>query len=162
MRTPSLAISAALLMATPLSAETLTRDYTAVMHVTSMDSINVLDNPAHIVAVLTFRGLAMFEDGAIVPHRYEGWLDAVAGSGDFRGTARWTFPDGTLTAKYEGEVGQLESDNFEFRAQIHDFVGTDAYENATGTGVFGGRRMEPIDLGGATYLEGSFTLELPN
>lgn len=160
MRTLTAGLAATALAATPLAAQTLTRDYQAVMHVTSMQSINVMDNAAHVMAVLTFRGLAIFGDGTVVPHRYEGWLDAVGGSGDFRGVARWALPDGTVSAKYEGIVGRLASDDFEFRATMHDFSGTGAYDGATGTGTFAGRRMEPVEDGGATYVEGTFTLTL--
>ena len=35
------------------------------------------------------------------------------------------------------------------------------FAGATGSGSFEGRRIEPLEVGGATYLKGSLEIEVP-
>ena len=154
------AIAAGLLYAsTGVQAESVTRTYQAVMHVTHAETMEVLDEPGHVVGIAQFRGLALF-DGEPMEHRYAGWFETVDGVGDFRGTARWELPDGTLEARYHGTLDERAADDFEFEAEFSEFFGTGAYLDASGEGRFRGRRMAEVSKGGTTYLEGTITLEL--
>lgn len=146
--------------AAPAAAETLERQYRAVMHVVSAPTLEVLDDPAHLVGIPSFSGLAIFADGTVVPHRYAGWFDTVDGKGDFRGTALWRFPDGELKAAYEGQIEEVAGDGFDFRARMHTFSGTGRYAGVSGEGTFRGERYDTVAAGGATFLEGTMNLDL--
>lgn len=143
-------------------ADSLELDYEAVMHVRETHSIQVLDDPEHLLGVAVFRGLAIFPDDEVAVHRYEGWFDLTSGSGRYHGYASWRFPDGSeLRASYEGTIEKASDERFDVRATIQDVEGTMRFEDATGTGTFEGRRIEPLDLGGATFLNGSLDIDLP-
>ncbi|MDA4848083.1 hypothetical protein [Hoeflea poritis] len=159
-----LVIAAALFLAAigPLRAETLTLDYQAVMHVRASNATPILDNPDHLVGIAEFRGLAIFADGEIAVHRYDGWFDLVKGSGKFHGYALWTFEDGSeLRAPYSGTAEATKDGGVAVRAAFEDFSGSGRFTEATGTGEFSGRRIDAIDKGGSAYLQGMLRITLP-
>jgi hypothetical protein len=140
-------------------AESLDLSYEAVMHVREVHAVQIFDDPQHVVGVGVFRGLAKFPDGEIAVHRYEGWFDLTRGSGTYHGYASWRFPDGSeLRARYRGTVDKVSEDRFDIRATLDDLTGTMRFDGATGTGTFEGRRIEALEVGGATYLNGSLDI----
>lgn len=144
-------------------AETITLSYQAVMHVNASHGAPVLDQPNHIVGIAAFRGIAIFSEDEIAVHRYDGWFDLENGSGKFHGYALWRFEDGSeIKAAYEGDARRASTGDFEVEAKLHDFSGTGRFAGASGEGEFAGRRLEPVDKGGSTYLKGAFTLDLSN
>ncbi|MCG8696261.1 MAG: hypothetical protein MI806_34010 [Minwuiales bacterium] len=144
-------------------AETVTLSYQAVMHVHASHGAPVLDQPNHIVGIAAFRGIAIFSEDDIAVHRYDGWFDLENGSGKFHGYALWRFEDGSeIKAAYDGDARRASNGNFEVEAGLHSVSGTGRFAKATGDGTFSGRRLEPIDKGGSTYLTGTLTLDLPN
>ncbi|WP_108660327.1 hypothetical protein [Acuticoccus kandeliae] len=158
-----LATLALLLGSTGLSAETLERQYQAVMHVRKVETIPVFGASDHVVGIAAFRGLAVFDDEEVVLHRYEGQFDIRDGSGPFEGYALWRFDDGSeITATYKGEAHEVSANDFEVSATFHDLRGTGRFDGAVGGGAFSGRRIDPIDQGGSTYLRGTLTLTLPD
>ena len=131
-------------------------------HVASSQAEPVLDDQAHLVGVAAFRGLAIFPDAVVAVHRYDGWFDLDGGSGDYRGYALWRFDDGSeIRAEYGGTVKELAGSDFEIEATIQVTSGTGRFAGATGKGTFTGPRIEPIEVGGSTYLKGTLTLLLP-
>lgn len=156
-------ITALLLLSLPVSAawaEEMTLAYQAVMHAQKSRAAPVLDNKKHQIGIAQFRGIAIFQDEQTALHRYDGWFDLTEGSGPFEGYAQWTFADGsTLSARYDGKVGMVASDDSEVSATFHDFTGTGRFEQVQGTGGFTGRRYEALKYGGTTYLKGSLTLQ---
>lgn len=144
-------------------AETFERAYEAVMHVRNAHAMPVLDSENHVVGTGAFKGLAIFADGEIAIHRYDGWFDLTAGSGKFHGYALWRFDDGSeIKAAYEGTVQDTATKGFIVEARIRDVSGTGRFAGASGEGVFQGRRLEPIDQGGTTHLTGILRLSLPD
>lgn len=133
--------------------------YQAVMHVEKAETMEVLDDPTHIMGMPTFSGLCLFGDGSVVPLRYAGCFNIRDGVGDFRGVARWRFAEGDIKGFYEGLIA-ADADLFEFSATVHDLTGTGRYEDVSGKGEFKGRRYEAVTSGGATHLTGSLTLHL--
>jgi len=144
----------------PSTGEAQERRYEAVMHVVSAPTLEVLGDAAHVVGIPTFRGLAIFADGTVVPHRYAGWFDTVDGIGDFRGTALWQWPDGELKATYDGRIETGAGGTFALRARMHAFSGTGRYQGVSGEGSFAGQRFDAVATGGETYLKGTMTLRL--
>jgi hypothetical protein len=143
-----------------LNAETKTMTYQAVMQVRQSHSLNVLGDTKHIVGIATFRGLAIFADGEIAVHRYEGWFDLTEGSGKFHGYALWQFTDGSeIRSSYNGQARTSESRVFHVEAEFDDFTGTGRFANTRITGNFSGRRYEAIADGGSTHLRGSLSVE---
>lgn len=152
-----------ILAATPTYGAQIKRTYKAVMHVRDSHAIPVLDRPEDVVGTGAFRGLAIFRNGDVAIHRYEGWFDLKKGSGKFHGYALWRFEDGSeLRATYDGSASKSSSSDFEVKARIYDVAGTGRFAGASGEGSFWGRRFEPIEKGGSTLLDGTLTLELPN
>ena len=143
-------------------AETIDLSYQAVMHVHTSHAAPVLDQANHVLGIAAFRGIAIFADGDIAVHRYDGWFDLTNGSGEFHCHALWRFEDGSeIKAAYEGRARQANTGDIEVEAKLHDVSGTGRFVNASGEGGFAGRRLEPIDKGGSTYLNGRLTLETP-
>ncbi|MEM0906013.1 MAG: hypothetical protein AAGJ94_01525 [Pseudomonadota bacterium] len=68
-------------------------------HIESAQTLSALRNPAHIVGIPAFRGLAIFDGDEVVVHRYAGWFDVTDGEGDIRGSALWEFDDGRLVVE---------------------------------------------------------------
>lgn len=137
--------------------------YQAVMHVRDSHAGPVLDRPEHIIGTGAFRGLAIFGNGDVAVHRYEGWFDLTKGSGKFHGYALWRHEDGSeLRAAYDGSASNTGNNVFQVKARFHDFEGTGKYSGVSGEGSFEGRRFEPIDKGGSTLLNGTLMLELSN
>ena len=156
-------ILACVLAAAPTYAASIKRTYQAVMHVRDAHASPVLDRPDHVVGVGAFRGLAIFKDGDVAIHRYEGWFDLTKGSGKFHGYALWRYDDGSeLTAAYDGSASKTSNGVFQVKARFHNFGGTGRFAGVSGDGSFSGRRFEPIDKGGSTLLNGTLTLTLPN
>jgi len=152
-----------LLAAAPTYGAESKRTYQAVMHVTDSHAGPVLDRPDHVVGTGAFRGLAIFRNGEVAVHRYEGWFDLEKGSGKFHGYALWRFEDGSeLRAAYDGSASKSNNSDFEVKARIYDVKGTGRFAGVSGEGSFAGRRFEPIDKGGSTLLDGTLTLKLPN
>ena len=144
-------------------AGTIEHAYQAVMHVRDFHALSVLDRSGHVVGIAAFRGLAIFASGEVAVHRYEGWFDLIAGSGRFHGYALWRFEDGSeIRAAYEGSARNVGAEGFEVKARVHDVSGTGRFADASGEGAFQGRRLEPIDQGGSTYLTGTLRLNLPD
>ncbi len=157
-----LAVAVIIAWAMDVRAETLDRTYQAVMHVRESQAIPVLGESRHSVGVARFRGIAVFADGELAVHRYEGWFDLVDGSGRFSGYAQWRFEDGaTLRAAYDGTAEADGSGNIAVAARLHSLSGTGRFAGATGTGGFSGRRLDPIAAGGGTYLTGALSLTRP-
>ena len=147
----------------PLNAEPLELSYQAVMHVRDSQSLPVLDRSDQVVGIAAFRGLAIFSEEEIAVHRYDGWFDLTDGSGPFHGYALWRFEDGSeLTAAYEGAARRLGPDAIAVEAQFHDVTGSGRFAGASGEGTFSGRRLDAIDKGGSTYLNGILTLTMPD
>jgi hypothetical protein len=162
---PAKALAALLVVLAVMSARAGTLDlaYGAVMHVRESQSQPVLDDPAHLVGVASFRGIAIFGADEAVPHRYEGWFDLVQGTGPFHGYALWTFGDGAvLRAAYEGRAESDGTGGVAVSATFHSFTGTGRFAGVAGSGDFAGRRLEAIDVGGSTYLKGRLNLTLPD
>ncbi|WP_136659835.1 hypothetical protein [Nitratireductor sp. XY-223] len=146
----------------PPRAETLSLDYQAVMHVRSSTAVPVLDDAAHLVGIAEFRGLAIFADGTVAVHRYDGWFDLEEGSGKFHGYALWTFSDGSeLRAPYSGAATATGDGGVAVEATFEGFTGSGRFAEATGTGEFSGRRLDAIDKGGSTYLDGKLAITTP-
>jgi hypothetical protein len=142
-----------------VQAKSVNRSYQAVMHVRESHAIKVLDSADHIVGVGTFRGLALFQNGEIAVHRYEGWFDLSKGSGKFHGYALWRFEDGSeIRASYNGLAKAAGNQGFEVEARFENFSGTGRFARANFEGQFNGRRLEPISQGGSTYLKGELTI----
>ncbi len=160
----SAAIALTLLAASlPATAEPITMSYQAITHIRSAHSTPVLDVPSHTVGVAAFRGLAIFPKQQIAVHRYDGWFDIKEGSGKFHGYALWRFDDKSeIRAAYDGRARKLGGKGFAVEATIRDVTGTGRFAGITGDGEFKGRRVEPIDKGGSTYLEGTLTLMTPD
>lgn len=136
--------------------------YQAVMHVRTTHSAPVLDSKDHVIGVAAFRGLAIFDDGAVAVHRYDGWFDLQAGVGPFHGYALWQFEDGsTLRARYDGAARPTGGGSVAVEARLHDITGTGRFAGTAGTGTFTGRRLDSIEDGGSTHLTGVLTLEMP-
>lgn len=146
-------------MAGETDEQALELTYQAVMHVEKVDTMDVLDDPNHIVGLPRFSGLCLFEDGTVVPLHYAGYFDIRAGVGDFRGAARWRFAEGEIKGFYEGLIA-ADGDLFEFSATVNDLSGTGRYEGVSGQGEFKGRRYEAVTNGGASHLTGRLTLRL--
>ncbi|WP_419909454.1 hypothetical protein [Hoeflea sp.] len=143
-------------------AETLTLEYQAVMHVRSSSATPVLDNASHVVGIAEFRGLAIFEGGEVAVHRYDGWFDLVDGSGKFHGYALWTFPDGSeLRAPYSGAAMATSDGGVTVEATFEGFTGSGRFAGVHGDGGFSGRRLDAIDKGGSTYLQGTLAITQP-
>jgi len=143
-------------------AEELTLRYQAVMHTTEQHTIPILEQPKHLMGVAKFQGLAIFTDGEIVDHRYEGSFEVNPDSGTrFRGYALWRFNDGAkLQASYEGDAVQ-SGDGIKFEAVFLSFSGTARLAGVSGSGVFQGRRYDRLNSGGSTYAAGELQLTLP-
>ena len=157
------AVIVLLVAALPVRAEDIELTYQAVMHVHESHAAPVLDNADHVVGIGEFRGIAIFGDGEVTVHRYDGWFDLTDGTGNFHGYALWQFDDGSeIRASYEGSARRFGADLIGVEAKFHDFSGTGRFAGVTGIGDFSGRRLEPIDKGGSTYLRGDLTLTLPN
>lgn len=149
------------LFAADAAAEEVTLTYTAVTHVRTAESEAILDNEAHRVGVATFRGLAIFDDGALAVHRYEGGFDLIDSVGPFFGYVLWQFDDGSeLRAAYSGRASDWSSESVHVEATFRDFSGTGRFEGALGEGRFEGRRLDAIEHGGSTLLEGTLKLTL--
>lgn len=145
------------------AAKTLDHTYQAVMHIQKSHALPVLDDGAHVLGIAAFRGLAIFSEDDIAVHRYEGWFDLIAGSGRFHGYASWTFEDGSeLRADYSGMASNPGSGGLEVEASFENFSGTGRFEIVSGEGGFTGRRLDPIDKGGNTYLNGMLKLTVPD
>lgn len=141
----------------------LTRTYQAVMHVRDSQAQPVLDHADHVVGTGAFRGLAIFKNGDVAVHRYEGWFDLKKGSGKFHGYALWRYDDGAeIRAAYDGLATRTGTGVFQVRARFYDFEGAGRYAGVSGEGSFEGRRFEPIEKGGSTLLNGTLILNLPN
>ena len=152
-----------ILAAAPGYGASVKRSYQAVMHVRDSQASPVLDRPDHIIGTGAFRGLAIFGNGEVAVHRYEGWFDLTKGSGRFQGYALWRYEDGSeLRAAYDGSASNTGNNVFRVRARFHSFEGAGRYSGVSGEGSFEGRRFEPIDKGGSTLLNGTLMLELPN
>ncbi|MCF3934535.1 hypothetical protein L1787_14085 [Acuticoccus sp. M5D2P5] len=144
------------------SADPVERAYRALMQVREVETIDVMGDTDHQIGVAAFRGLALFDDGEVALHRYEGGFDLTDGSGHFYGYALWRFDDGSeITARYEGEARAEDPNDFEVEARIADIRGTGRFEGAVGSGTFAGKRIDPIADGGSTFLRGELTLSLP-
>lgn len=153
----------ALAMSGAAAAKTVDHTYQAVMHIQKSHAPPVLDDSAHVLGVAAFRGLAIFTENDIAVHRYEGWFELTAGSGRFHGYALWTFEDGSeLRADYSGTASNPGSGGFEVEAQFQNFSGTGRFKTVSGEGGFTGRRLDPIDKGGSTYLNGLLKLTVPD
>ena len=153
----------AMAFVSPASADPVERDYQAVMHVRSSHAILVLDSPSHVVGIGEFRGVAIFDDDEVAVHRYDGWFDLIDGEGSFHGYALWHFDDGSeIRAPYTGTASNISEHGVEVVATFDDFTGTGRFEGVTGEGSFKGERLEPIDVGGATVLNGTIVLNLPD
>ncbi|MEX3006894.1 hypothetical protein [Hoeflea sp. TYP-13] len=147
---------------TAAHAATAEREYEAVMHVRSSQAMPILDDKSHIVGIAEFRGLAIFPEGEVAVHRYDGWFDLTNGTGTFHGYALWTFEDGSeLRAPYSGTARSTGPDGIEVEARFEELTGTGRFEGATGSGGFSGRRLDAIDKGGSTYLKGKLSITLP-
>ncbi|MGI9520873.1 MAG: hypothetical protein ACR2PG_04410 [Hyphomicrobiaceae bacterium] len=141
-------------------ADTIERDYQAVMHITEAHTIEVFDDSKHVVGVGKFRGLAVFANGEVAKHRYEGWFDLTNGEGKFHGYALWQFEDGSeLRADYDGAAVGARPSGISFKASFKTFVGTGRYTGAKVSGSYEGRRVEPVDKGGLTYLTGRLVIK---
>jgi len=137
--------------------------YKAVMHVTASHAAPVLGDVSHLIGTGEFHGLAIFPENSIALHRYQGWFDLANGSGRYEGYALWRFDDGSeIRAAYDGSVRSVAAADFEVQAWFHDVSGTGRFAGASGEGSFTGRRFEPIEAGGSTYLTGTLTLKLPD
>lgn len=157
------ALVTGVLAAAPAYGASVKRSYRAVMHVRDSHATPVLDNADHVIGTGAFRGLAIFVNGEVAIHRYDGWFDLTKGSGKFHGYALWHFEDGSeIRAAYDGLASKTGGTDFEVKARFHRFEGTGRFAGVSGAGSFGGRRYEPIDKGGSTLLDGTLTLELPN
>lgn len=143
-------------------AEELNLAYQAVMHITEQHTITVLDEPKHVMGLAQFHGLAIFKDGQVVDHRYEGGFEVTPDAGPhFNGYALWRFADGAeLRATYQGAAVQA-GDGIEFEAQFLTFSGTDRLQGVNGQGGFKGRRYDRLNAGGNTYAVGELRLTLP-
>lgn len=159
-----LLLVAALFLTCPglASAETVTLAYQAVMHVREAHSMRVFDDETHQIGIARFRGLALLQDGTVVPHRYEGWFDLTSGSGPFHGYALWTFPDGsTLRARYDGSATAAADGTVTVEAMLEEVSGSGRFENVAGEGSFSGRRVDAIADGGNTHVIGRLVLRRP-
>ncbi|MEM1050008.1 MAG: hypothetical protein AAGL24_27880 [Pseudomonadota bacterium] len=159
-----LLLAATLLFAIPglAPAETVTLAYQAVMHVREANAITILDDESHQIGIARFRGLALLQDGTVVPHRYEGWFDLTSGSGPFHGYALWTFPDGsTLRARYDGTATAGADGAVTVEAILGDISGSGRFETVAGEGSFSGRRVDAIADGGNTHVIGRLVLRRP-
>ncbi len=144
------------------SAQTIERKYEAVMHVRTSHNLPVLENKDHIVGIAAFRGLAIFPNDDVAVHQYEGWFDLTKGSGPFHGYALWTFQDGSqITARYAGSARKVGEEGVAVAAKFDEISGTGRYRGVKGSGAFAGRRLDAIDKGGSTYLQGKLTLDMP-
>lgn len=143
-------------------AEQLNLRYQAVMHITEQHSITILDDPKHVMGLAQFQGLAIFADGEVVDHRYEGEFEVTPSDGTrFHGYALWRFADGAeLRANYQG-AATAAGDGIEFESTFLTFTGTDRFEGVTGEGTFTGRRYDRLNAGGNTYAVGELNLVLP-
>jgi len=163
MKRVSLAVLWIVLTAYGARAETIELSYQAVMQVHASHAAPVLDQPHHVVGIAAFRGIAVFSEGEIAVHRYDGWFDLENGSGRFHGYALWRFDDGAeIRAAYDGKASRAGTGKVEVEAKFHGVSGTGRFAGASGEGSFAGRRLEPVDRGGSTYLNGTLTLDLPN
>lgn len=150
----------ALLPLSAANAAELKLVYQAVMHVQKSDALPVLDDKKHLMGIGAFRGIAIFPGDQLARHQYDGWFDLQEGSGPFHGYARWVFPDGaTLSARYDGAAKAIAKGDAEVSATFADFSGTGRFENVKGEGSFTGRRFEPVNKGGTTYLKGALSLQ---
>lgn len=147
----------------PAHAETVEFSYQAVMHIHATHAATVLDDENHVVGIGEFRGIAIFDDGEITVHRYDGWFDLTDGSGKFHGYALWRFEDGSeIRASYDGAARKFGDNFIGVEAKFQDFSGSGRFAGVSGVGEFAGQRLEPIDKGGSTYLRGDLTLTLPD
>jgi hypothetical protein len=140
-----------------------TLSYQAVMHVVESHAADVLDIKSHQIGIGRFRGLAIFPGEDIAVHRYEGWFDLIDGSGRYEGYMLWKFEDGAqIQAQYEGTVREAGPTDFPVEATVHGIFGTGRFAGISGTGTFIGRRLEPIENGGDTYVSGTLNVSLPD
>ncbi len=150
-------------IASPTLAGDVDLHYQAVMHVAASQAGPVLGQTDHVLGTGDFRGVVILDGGELALHRYQGWFDLQNGSGRYEGYAVWHFDDGSeLCARYEGAVKETTGTDFQVTAKLRDFEGTGRYAGATGEGTFAGRRLEPIEAGGTTYLKGTLHLKLPD
>ncbi|WP_172298456.1 hypothetical protein [Pseudoruegeria sp. HB172150] len=160
--TPRFLLPCLFLAPLAVQAEQLEMSYEAVMHTAEVQTIEILDDPAHHVGIAKFRGIALFEAEKPIVHRYEGWFDLVDGSGAFHGHALWDFGDGSeIRAAYEGHAEATSDGGVTVSAEIHDFSGTGRFEGATGEGSFAGERIDTLEAGGGTYITGVLNLTTP-
>lgn len=152
-----------ILMAIQVSAaQTVERKYEAVMHVRTSHNLPILEEKDHIVGIAAFRGLAIFPNDEVAVHRYEGWFDLTKGSGPFHGYAMWTFDDGSqITASYSGSARTVGEEGVAVAAKFEKISGTGRYRGVQGSGAFAGRRLDAVEKGGSTYLQGKLTLDMP-
>ena len=141
-------------------AEELILRYQAVMHVNERHEITVLEQTSHRMGLAAFHGLAIFDDGAVIDHRYEGSYEISDQGVDFRGYALWIFDESTqLRASYEG-AAVPKGEGIEFRAEFSGFSGTGRFNQVSGTGGFEGRRFNRLEADGSTYAAGELKLKL--
>lgn len=142
-------------------AEPIERTYQAVMFVRESHATKVLDKPNHVVGIGKFRGLAIFNNGEIAVHRYEGWFDFSDGAGKFHGYALWQFEDGSeIRASYDGTAKNATAKGINIKAEFHTVTGSGRFKGAAIKGGFDGRRLEPIEKGGISYLKGDLKITL--
>ena len=160
MKTILSALLFALTISCGAQADTINRDYQAVMHITKSHAMEVFDDKKHVVGVAKFRGLAVFANGEIAKHRYEGWFDLREGEGKFHGYALWQFEDGSeVRADYDGTAFGATPRGISFKAKFKTFQGTGRYAAAKVSGSYEGRRLEPVDKDGLTYLTGRLVIQ---
>ena len=157
-------LTAALLLALSISSvygEPIELNYQAVMYVRESHATKVLDKPNHVVGIGKFRGLAIFDNGEVAVHSYEGWFDFTDGAGKFHGYALWEFEDGSeIRASYDGTAKAATAKGTKISAEFHSFTGSGRFQGVSIEGEFEGRRLEPVGKGGMSYLKGKLKLTL--
>jgi hypothetical protein len=145
----------------PASAEE-TSKFRVVSHSTGVVTIDAADGvDGHTFGAAKFVGIALFDDGRVGSVAYFANFDYTKGSGTYSTFETIKFDDGSILRFRNAGTAALEGAKTSFSDGKFEIVGGDGkYKGASGTGVFTGKRVNPIAEGGDSYFDETATLQL--
>jgi hypothetical protein len=124
-----------------------------VWHNTKWESVEVGDEPGHILGVAEFKGLAFFEDGEVATTSEVSVFDQTDGHGGAKGYVVLTFNDGaTQVIALQG----ADQDGA-FKGSYSYARGSGRFEGIEGEGAFTGEYYDEVKSG-YNIFTGSYAL----